>query len=82
LASGASGYEFGRFVAYGIAGRAAWLALYGGLGYAFGHQWPLVSQAISSYGVWLGLGAAAAGGLTLVLRRLRERQGRAVCRAV
>jgi membrane protein DedA with SNARE-associated domain len=76
LIAGGSGYEFRRFLAYGIAGRAAWLALYGGLGYAFGSQWRLVSQAIGSYGGWLGLGAVVGGGLYLFLRHLREKRDR------
>jgi len=81
LIAGGSGYEFRRFLVYGIAGRAAWLALYGGLGYAFGSQWQLASQAISSYGGWLGLGAVVAGGLYLLGRKLRENQDLVVCSA-
>lgn len=74
LIAGGSGFEFRRFLAYGIAGRAAWLALYGGLGYAFGSQWPLVSQAIRSYGGWLGACAIVGFGLYLLLHHLRANQ--------
>lgn len=43
-----------------------------GLGYAVGSQWQVVSQAVTSYSVWL-VGAAVVGaGAYLVVRRLRQ----------
>ncbi len=70
LVAGSSRYALGRFVAYDVAGRLTWLALYGGLGYIAGQQWPVVSQAISQYGLWLGLAAAGVAGLYVLLRRV------------
>ena len=43
LIAGGTRYDLRRFVLYGIAGRAAWLALYGGLGYAFGSEWQVAA---------------------------------------
>jgi membrane-associated protein len=81
LIAGGSSYEFRRFLTCVVAGRTAWLTLYGGLGYAFGSQWQIASQAISRYGGWLGLGAVITGGLCYVLRRWRENQGCTAYRA-
>ena len=69
LVAGSSRYALGRFVTYDFAGRLTWLALYGGLGYVVGQQWPAVSQAVSQYGLWLGIAAAVGAGLYLLLKR-------------
>jgi membrane protein DedA with SNARE-associated domain len=82
LIAGSSRYAFQRFLAWDVVGRATWLLLYGGLGYLFGSQWQAVSQLISSYGIWLGVAAAAAGGIAYLLRRLRRnRQSLVTCQA-
>ena len=47
LVAGSSRFALWRFVACDVAGRLTWLALYGGLGYIAGQQWPVVSQALS-----------------------------------
>jgi membrane protein DedA with SNARE-associated domain len=72
LIAGGSGYAFRRFLAWDLAGRATWLLLYGGLGYLAGSQWPVVSQLISTYGIWLGSAAASAGAIACLHRRLRR----------
>jgi membrane-associated protein len=72
LVAGSSRYALGRFVVYDVAGRLTWLALYGGLGYIAGQQWPAVSQAIRQYGLWIGLVAAAAVGLYALVGHLRQ----------
>jgi membrane protein DedA with SNARE-associated domain len=69
LVAGSSRYGLGRFVAYDVAGRLTWLALYGGLGYIVGQQWPAFSQAISRYGLWLGIAAVTGAGLYPLVRR-------------
>jgi membrane protein DedA with SNARE-associated domain len=68
LVAGSSGYTLRRFLIFGVAGRLTWLALYGGLGYVFGRQWPVVSQAIGQYGLWLGVAAALGAGPYVLLR--------------
>jgi membrane protein DedA with SNARE-associated domain len=77
LIAGSSRLSFKRFLAWDVAGRLTWIALYGGLGYAVGSQWQAVSQGISSYGLWLGGAVAAGAGVYLLVRRLRQQQCRA-----
>jgi membrane protein DedA with SNARE-associated domain len=50
LIAGGSGYKFSRFMLYDIAGEVLWILLYGGLGYAFGSQWEIVSEFLSNFG--------------------------------
>jgi membrane-associated protein len=60
LIAGGSGYDFGRFLTYDVAGETTWLLLYGGLGYAFAGQWQTISQYTNDLSGWL-VGAAAVG---------------------
>ena len=53
LVAGSSRYAFRHFLVWDVAGRATWIMLYGGLGYAFGSQWQAVSQVVSGYNGWL-----------------------------
>lgn len=74
LIAGSTRYDFKRFLAWDIAGRATWIALYGGLGYLAGSQWQLISQAMSQYGLLLGAVVVVGMGLYLVIRRLRHNE--------
>ena len=62
LIAGSSGYRFRKFILYAMLGELIWFGLYGGLGYAFGSQWELISQFISDFsgfilgGLVLGVG--------------------------
>ncbi len=62
LIAGSSGYPFWKLSLFDISGELTWIVLYGGLGYAFGSQWELISDFISNFtglivGVFvLGLG--------------------------
>jgi membrane-associated protein len=68
LIAGSSGYGPGKFLLYDISGELTWLGLYGGLGYAFGSQWELISEFISNFsGLLVGIVVLAAG-LYLVWR--------------
>jgi membrane protein DedA with SNARE-associated domain len=72
LIAGGSGYSFGRFLTYDVAGEATWIILYGGLGYAFGSQWESISQFISDFsGLLVGVVALGAGIYFLIRRRRR-----------
>jgi membrane protein DedA with SNARE-associated domain len=67
LIAGSSGYHFRKFLLYAVLGELAWFAVYGGLGYAFGSQWELISDFISNFsGFALGAVVLGAGIYLLV----------------
>lgn len=49
LIAGSSGYPLAKFFLFDVSGELTWLVLYGGLGYAFGSQWELISDFISNF---------------------------------
>jgi membrane protein DedA with SNARE-associated domain len=68
LIAGSSGYHFRKFFAYAILGELTWVLLYGGLGYAFGSQWELISDFISNFSGFV-IGALALGvGIYLLVK--------------
>ncbi|HMQ54522.1 MAG TPA: DedA family protein [Anaerolineae bacterium] len=69
LTAGSGGYPLWRFLSFDAAGELTWLLLYGGIGYAFGSQWEVVSDFVSDFsGVIVGVVALGAG-LYILLRR-------------
>lgn len=69
LVAGSGGYPLGRFVAYDVAGELTWLVLFGGLGYAFGSQWEVISDFISDFsGLLVGI-VVLGGGVYLLIRQ-------------
>jgi membrane-associated protein len=67
LIAGSSRYDFRLFLVFDILGELTWIALYGGLGFAFGSQWELISQFIADFsGFILGAVVLGAGIFTLV----------------
>jgi membrane protein DedA with SNARE-associated domain len=85
-AAGWNGMRLRRFVALDLAGTALWVALIVGLGYAIGRPAVHVVQAITRYGLLLGI---AVGVVTVVVmgarafaqRRPAFRSGRPACGA-
>lgn len=73
--AGAARMSFPKYVTYNTIGSVAWAILFGVLGYAFGHNMPLLEKYISrtSYGV---LVLVALGIAVLVL--IRRRQSKSV----
>jgi len=72
LIAGSSGYRFRKFFLYDALGELIWFSVYGGLGYAFGSQWELISDFISNFSGFL-LGALALGaGLYLLVKFRRQ----------
>ena len=62
LIAGSSGYRFWKLLLYDLSGEITWILLYGGLGYAFGNQWELISEFISDFsGFLVGILILAAG---------------------
>jgi membrane-associated protein len=75
LIAGSSGYRFRKFFAFVMLGELTWVALYGGLGYAFGSQWELISDFISNFSGF-ALGALALGvGVYLLLKFGKKSSG-------
>lgn len=72
LIAGSSGYNFGRFLSYDVAGEFTWLVLFGGLGYTFGSQWEVISEFVSDSTGYL-LAAAALGLAVYFLVRRQHR---------
>jgi membrane protein DedA with SNARE-associated domain len=72
LIAGSSGYPFWKYLLFDVAGEVTWVMVYGGLGYAFGSQWELISQFISDFsGLILGVAVLGAG-LFLVFHWKRQ----------
>ncbi|MCX6067542.1 MAG: VTT domain-containing protein [Chloroflexi bacterium] len=68
LIAGSSGYRFRKFFMFVMLGELTWVLIYGGLGYAFGSQWELISDFISNFSGFI-LGALALGvGIYLLVR--------------
>ncbi len=77
LIAGSSRYAYGRFLMLDVLGELVWIALYGGLGYAFADQWETVSDLAGNLtGALIGLLALVAGGA--LAYRARRRRGLAV----
>jgi membrane protein DedA with SNARE-associated domain len=73
LIAGSSRFAFGRFLTLDVLGELVWIALYGGLGYAFADQWETVSDLAGNLtGALIGLLALLAGG-ALAYRTCRRR---------
>ncbi len=73
LIAGGSGYPFWKFLVYDVAGELTWIVLYGGLGYAFGSQWELISQFISDFsGLLVGVVIFGAGVYFFIRRRRKN----------
>jgi membrane protein DedA with SNARE-associated domain len=68
LLAGGSRYPFGKFFLFMFLGESTWVFLYGGLGYAFGSQWELVSEFLSNFG-GLALGIALLAAAIFLWRR-------------
>ena len=80
LIAGSSRYAYRRFLLFDVLGELVWIALYGGLGYAFADQWETVSDLAGNLtGVLIGLLALVAGSaLAYGARRRHVAAARAV----
>ena len=68
--AGSSGYTVSRFLMYDAAGELTWLLLFGGLGYAFGSQWEVISEFVSDFsGLLVGVAVLGIGVYLLVKKR-------------
>lgn len=75
LLAGFTRYPWGRYMAAVVAGEAAWVLLFGGLGYFFADRWEGLSRlAGDTVGVLLGALLVVAALVALVIRARRGRQ--------
>ena len=68
LIAGSSNYRFRNFFVYDSLGELIWVLQYGGLGYAFGSQWELISDFISNFSGFILGALALAAGIYLLFR--------------
>jgi membrane-associated protein len=68
LIAGSSGYRFRKFFLYAVLGELTWIAIYGGLGYAFGSQWELISDFISNFSGFVAGALALGVGIYLFIK--------------
>ena len=73
LIAGSSGYHFRKFFTYAMLGELTWILLYGGMGYAFGSQWELISDFISNFSGF-AVGALALGVGIYLLAHFSKKQ--------
>lgn len=75
VVAGAARMSFPKYVTYNTIGSVAWAIVFGVLGYAFGHNLPLLEKYISraSYGVLVLLAVGIA-----VLMLIKRRQSKSV----
>jgi membrane-associated protein len=64
-----SSCRFRNFLIYDFFGEAAWIILYGGLGYLFGSQWELISNIMGDFGVLALVLVVLAGGSYFLLQK-------------
>ena len=72
LIAGGSAFSYWRFLAYDVAGTLSFLLLFGGLGFAFGDQWQIISQALSRYIGWIAGVLVVGIGFYFLLRHLQR----------
>ena len=76
IPAGLARMPFLRFSTYTFIGTYVWCTLLIGLGYAVGHEWPLISGWVKQFAPWLFAGVVALGGLWLTGRWLLQRHMR------
>jgi membrane-associated protein len=71
IIAGSGHYPFVRFLLMSTAGRALWLGVYAGLGYAFSDQWRNINQMAGQYSSLLAGVVIAAIAIYFLVRRRR-----------
>jgi membrane protein DedA with SNARE-associated domain len=70
LIAGGERYSFARFTLWSVLGHTLWIALYGGLGYAFAASWRRIVEHAGTAG-WV-VAAVVTVGIALALLRWRR----------
>ncbi len=69
LIAGSSGYAYGRFLAFDLAGEITWLIIFGSLGYAFAGSWEAINELAGSIGGALVGVVVFGGGIYWLVRK-------------
>ncbi len=69
LIAGSSGYPYGRFLAFDLAGELTWVVLFGSLGYAFAGSWEVINELVGSIGGVLVGAVILGGGIYWLVRK-------------
>ena len=72
LIAGSSGYPFLKFLFFDIVGELTWILLFGGVGYAVGSQWELISDVIANFSGLIVSVLIISAGIYLVVRYRRN----------
>ena len=72
LIAGGSGYPFVKFLIFDIAGELTWILVYGGVGYAVGSQWELISDIITNFSGLIVSVLIVGAGLYLLVRLFKN----------
>lgn len=72
LIAGSSRYAFNRFLFFDTAGEVTWIVVFGGLGYAFGDQWELISEFVTNFSGLIVSGLLIGAGVYLLVRLSRR----------
>jgi membrane protein DedA with SNARE-associated domain len=77
LLAGSTRLAWSLYLTAVLTGEAIWVALFGGLGYAFADRWEAISQfAGDLVGMLLGIALLVAGVVAIVVRRRRPAASR------
>lgn len=74
IPAGLARMPFLQYFTYTFVGSYVWCTLLIGLGYAVGHEWPLLSAWVKQFAPWLLASFVALGGLAWITRQLIQRQ--------
>ena len=70
--AGSDRYPRTKFVTSCFLGSAVWVAVYGGVGYAFADKWELAAQKAKQYEIWIGAAVVLIAVVAFLVARRRK----------